>query len=296
MENKILSKLGYNSGSAKLIVNHYNSSYTLEIRTKDKDISNDNKFIKNLAEGFIIYLIYNKEFINTIRAIIPYSRPYPTKTKIFETYYLEKLENYQPEPIAGLIITENVEAELIPKLIILEKEKFQDIINNKDLRAYIESEFEISFDILKNLTSEFIELLKSKIQNINFDKSEPQKKGFQSSLKPYQIENLFSQMQDTYFDTTIDNFRAIFKNEPLPLSFIAIKKLKPFTSALLAYFIYELFQKENPGDYWTIAENCFNAKHLRKAYNNFYQYNTGRKPKGYEKIDAILKILYTPLQ
>jgi hypothetical protein len=163
MENKILSKLGYNSGSAKLIVNHYNSSYTLEIRTKDKDISNDNKFIKNLAEGFIIYLIYNKEFINTIRAIIPYSRPYPTKTKIFETYYLEKLKNYQPEPIAGLIITENVEAELIPKLIILEKEKFQDIINNKDLRAYIESEFEISFDILKNLTLEFIELLKSKI-------------------------------------------------------------------------------------------------------------------------------------
>jgi hypothetical protein len=163
MENKILSKLGYNSDSAKMIVNHSNSSYKLEIRTKDKDISNDNKFIKNLAEGFIIYLIYNKNLINTIMAKMPYSRPYPTITKIFETYYLEKLESYQPEPIAGLIITENVEAELIPKLIILEKEKFQDIINNKDLRAYIESEFEISFDILKNLTLEFIELLKSKI-------------------------------------------------------------------------------------------------------------------------------------
>jgi len=163
MENKILSELNFNSGSTKLIVNHSNSSYTLEIRTKDKDIRNDNKLIRILAEGFIIYLIYNKELINTIMAIMPYSRPYLTKTKIFETYYLEKLGNYQPEPIAGLFISENKVAEFIPQLLNYEIEQTQNIIANDDLIKIIESESEISFDFLKNLASGFIELLKSKI-------------------------------------------------------------------------------------------------------------------------------------
>jgi len=125
--------------------------------------------------------------------------------------------------------------------------------------------------------------------------------GFQSTLTPLQIETLFEQLKDSYIDknTNPDYFKAIFKNEPLPDSFKPIKRLKPFTVVLCAYFISELFQKENPNDYWSIAENCFDktkANILKNSLRNAYEYNPYRKPKGYKEIDTILKNIYTPLQ
>jgi hypothetical protein len=91
----------------------------------------------------------------------------------------------------------------------------------------------------------------------------------------------------TYIETTEDHFKAIFKSEPLPDSFIPIKRSKLFTSVLCAYFIYELFQKENPLDYWNIAKNCFDAKNLRQSLNNVNQFD--QKPKGHTKIDTIIQ-------
>lgn len=123
----------------------------------------------------------------------------------------------------------------------------------------------------------------------------PKLTGFQSSLTDKQIENLYSQMNSNFFEATPDNFKAIFKSKPLPPDFVPIKRLKTFTSVLCAYFISELFQKENPGDYWSIAEYCFEAKNLRQSLNNAFQFNPKHKPKGYQNIDTILKTIYTSL-
>jgi len=111
--------------------------------------------------------------------------------------------------------------------------------------------------------------------------------GFQSSLTDKQIENLYGQMQGNYFDTSLGNFRAIFK---IKLNnFTPIKRTKKFTNTLLIYFTSELFQKENPLDYVSITEYCFNAKGLSQAQNNYIQYNVNKKPRGYREIDLILK-------
>ncbi|MCX6236368.1 MAG: hypothetical protein NTY07_02235 [Bacteroidia bacterium] len=133
-----------------------------------------------------------------------------------------------------------------------------------------------------------------KIKELNGTNNIDGIKGFQCSLTNEQIEKLFNQMQG-FIDATPANFRAIFKDEPLPPGFIPIKRKKIFTSSLCAYFISELFQKDNPRDYWSIAENCFDVKNLRKSFNNAIQYNTNGKPKGFEKIDTILQNIYTPL-
>ncbi len=120
--------------------------------------------------------------------------------------------------------------------------------------------------------------------------------GFQSILNDQQIEILYHQMNGNYFETTPDHFKAIFKSEPLPPDFIPIKRLKLFTTVLCAYFISELFQRENPGDYWSIAENCFEAKNLRQSLNNAIQFNPEHKPKKHLIIDNILETIYTHLQ
>jgi hypothetical protein len=123
--------------------------------------------------------------------------------------------------------------------------------------------------------------------------------GFQSSLPDEQIQNLFDQLKCKYIDrnTNQDNFKAIFKNEPLPAGFIPIKRVKKFTNTLLAYFVYELFYKENQTDYWHIAVSCFDkAKNLKQSLRNAYEYNPDRKPKGYKDIDTVLNNIYPPLQ
>lgn len=123
-------------------------------------------------------------------------------------------------------------------------------------------------------------------------------KGFYSTLSTEQIKSLFDQLKPDYIDnrTAERHFNAIFKNELLPHDFIPVKRLKKLTVVLLAYLISELFQKENQVDYWSIAENCFDAKNLRQSFNNAYQYNPNHKPRGYKGIDIILKNIYTPLQ
>lgn len=133
-------------------------------------------------------------------------------------------------------------------------------------------------------------------ENYNITSKQIGIKGFQSSLSDGQIESLYNQMQGRYFRTTLENFKVLFKNETLPSKFKPILWLKPFSVVLCAYFISELFQSENPYDYWRIGEYCFNTKNLKQALNNAIQYNPDGKPKGYENIDTILKNIYPPLQ
>ena len=131
------------------------------------------------------------------------------------------------------------------------------------------------------------------------DNSKSQSTGFQSSLTDEQIQRLFELLKGKYIDknTNPDHFKAIFKNEPLPAGFISIIRVKKFTNTLLAYFVSELFYKENQSDYWHIAASCFDkAKNLKQSLNNTIQYNPDNKPKGYKEIDIILKNIYPPLQ
>jgi hypothetical protein len=62
---------------------------------------------------------------------------------------------------------------------------------------------------------ELIELLKTEIESKK-DTSTAKLTGFTSSLSDPQIETLYSKMNGNYFEATPDNFKAIFKNEPLP--------------------------------------------------------------------------------
>ena len=86
--------------------------------------------------------------------------------------------------------------------------------------------------------------------------------------------------------TKLECFKAIFRDKILPIG-CSIKWLK--TNVLLAYFIKKLFHSENHFNVWVKSEKIFGIKNLRQSENNPY-------PKGYEKIDEILKNLYTHLQ
>jgi len=151
-----------------------------------------------------------------------------------------------------------------------------------------------------NYFDDLIELLIQKYSPQQDKAAKVIKRGFQSNLKDDQIQRLFDQLKDIYIDlnTNPDHFKAIFRPDPLPPGFIPIKKTKQCTYVLLAYLIYELFQKENQSDYWSISNNCFDkAKYFKQSLNNAFEYNiTDRKPKGHKQIDTILKSLYTPLQ
>jgi len=116
--------------------------------------------------------------------------------------------------------------------------------------------------------------------------------GFENNLEPHQIEKLYEKMQGVYFDTSPDNFKAMFKKD---LSgFQPIERKKKFTSALLIYFASKLFQKENP-NYVSITEHCFNARNLSQSQTNTYKYNNDSKPRGWQEIDEIIQSIYTPL-
>lgn len=149
---------------------------------------------------------------------------------------------------------------------------------------------------------EFCNDTKNEIERIKPKKDEavkPVKTGFKSSLTDGQIQALFDLLKGRYIDinTNPDHFKAIFRTNPLPPDFVPVKRTKQFTGTLLAYFVSKLFQKENQSDYWSIAEICFDeAKSLRQSFNNAYQYNPDRKPKGYNGIDTILTNICTHLQ
>jgi hypothetical protein len=132
------------------------------------------------------------------------------------------------------------------------------------------------------------------LQAIQKTKS-PRKKpptGFISTLTDDQIKLLYQRLLGNLIDseTTLENFKSIFKNAPLPPAFRPIKRTKSFTKALLAYFVYIVFQRKNQTDYWSIAGSCFyDAKGLKQTLNLIFKTNKKSKPRGSEEIDNILK-------
>lgn len=158
----------------------------------------------------------------------------------------------------------------------------------------------ISFTHFQFIFEQYNEIVKGNEANLTDNKyrGQKEKKGFKSTLKLPQIESLFNQLKGDYIseNTSPEHFRAIFKDVSLPVGFIPIKKTKKFHTTLCAFFISDLFQKENPTDYWNIAENCFEVKNLRQSFNNAYTLNPNSKPKGYSKMDEIIKTIYNPLQ
>jgi hypothetical protein len=106
--------------------------------------------------------------------------------------------------------------------------------------------------------------------------------GFQSSLTDKQIEKLYSLMQGNYFDGNPANFKAIFKDEPLPPDF-SIKWNDSLI--LLAYFLGKN-EKIKDRKKWKKISQIFGTKEnlQQNITNNPY-------PKGFENIDQIWKTI-----
>lgn len=191
------------------------------------------------------------------------------------------------------------EHEKVKELLIFHYGKYQG--NKNDFLSYCQYLLDQDTWIIQDNFKKTILLEKCKeLQNIACY-SDTSKTGFQSSLTGEPIQRLFVLLKGSYIDinTNPDHFKAIFSPNPLPPDYLPIKRTKQFTGTLLAYFISELFQKENPSDYWHIAESCFDmTKNLRQSLYNTYSYNTKQdsKPRGYKDIDTILKNIYSPLQ
>ena len=111
--------------------------------------------------------------------------------------------------------------------------------------------------------------------------------GFKSDLTEDQIKKLYKQLIGSYIEksTSLDQFKAIFKPDPLPPGF-SIKWLK--SNVLLAYVVKKLFYTDNPFDPWKKADNIFGVKNLRISAGSTDH------PKGEMDIDQILKT-YTGL-
>jgi hypothetical protein len=91
-------------------------------------------------------------------------------------------------------------------------------------------------------------------------------------------------------ETTYEQFKVVFTGQPID-EIDKIERTKKFTNVLLAYFVSELFLKNNPNDYLSIAESCFaNAKNLNQALTN-YNNNQNRLPKNHTIIDELINEL-----
>lgn len=112
--------------------------------------------------------------------------------------------------------------------------------------------------------------------------------------KPDELPQLFSLMRDKYKliapKTDLEQFTAIFTGQ-------AIDNIKPIkwinTNRLLAYFLDHIFTNQNwqsiaggNGYFINKSDKTITANDLSVAKNDYTAYG---KPKGYEKIDLILK-------
>lgn len=114
-----------------------------------------------------------------------------------------------------------------------------------------------------------------------------QHKGFNTSLKTREIENLYHKLQDNYIDCSLDNWKAIF-NDKEPIKKNSIKWLHNKTNSfrLLAYLIQKVFYSVRDKDVrieWQQFSQIFNTRNLKQELSkNPY-------PKGAKKIDTIIK-------
>ena len=120
--------------------------------------------------------------------------------------------------------------------------------------------------------------------------------GFQSSLSDDQVANLYSKMQGTYIEATPDNFKAIFKSEPLPQ--VLVIKWKD-SNRLLGYFLEQLMKNKHLHRNTNInlaIKKCFIDQHGSQFSDSIRQNRSGsgnnknndNKPKGFKDIDTII--------
>lgn len=126
-------------------------------------------------------------------------------------------------------------------------------------------------------------------------------KGFKIDLQPEQIESLYNQLKGKYIaqETTEDNFKAVFRDNELPLGFDRVKWDKDKSQALLAYFVDMVFG-DTETDLWSKSKNCFEvwseskdcfviASSLKQSKQNYISYNTSKKPNNHKALDVIIK-------
>lgn len=288
-----------------------NADEILTYFLKTRELPNDFFELKIPIEKFTFendkYKIHQRDYYDEafkqtpdieIEQLIVILENYDIPTKALRKEILNFLILY-PEKIITLLKSD----ELTKQVFIEKNKKIRDLvlflvsIYLQSISFYEDNNFNIVDPVKERLmkyifsNKAFLENLSDELENIDTDKK--QIKGFQPGLSNTQIESLYTQMQGEYFDTDMDNFKAIFS--PDLKNFKPIKRTKKFTNALLIYFTSELFQKENPSDYVSITEYCFSAKNLSKSQTNYFSYNKNHKPKGFEKIDSIIKTIYSRL-
>ncbi|MBF9251741.1 hypothetical protein I2I11_00395 [Pontibacter sp. 172403-2] len=196
--------------------------------------------------------------------------------------------------------------ELIKKCLqTIEKEisAYQKVINSVIANEFLEELFTFR-EHMGNLLrkSKEVELTAYTLQentNIESNDVSVQKTPKSKSIsyvwqgKPEEIDTLYSQLiKDGYLPASTDaeNFKALFTGKTLssiePLQWLKNKNL-------LAYLIDELYDiGKMPSDtnYWSIAEACFtDIKNLKQIKINYLNNKNQSKPKGFEKIDTILR-------
>ena len=134
----------------------------------------------------------------------------------------------------------------------------------------------------------------SKKNNQLFSEHKKRKSYLWSGNPDKELPTLYNLMMTEYKliaeDTSVQQFNAVFTGQPIN-EISKINRTKKFNNVLLAYFADRLFQKENPDDYLSIAEKCFNdAKNLNQAHNNYCN-NKNRLPKNHQIIDDLLLAL-----
>lgn len=129
-----------------------------------------------------------------------------------------------------------------------------------------------------------LEALLSLMKN-NGSVTKPQLTGFSTVLTTPKIIDLYSKLQGSYVDCSETDFKAMFSDNPKPVKWTNKK-------ALLAFFVSDIFQKENPDNYWNKAESIFvdvsnnPFTSLRQSFQTAYG-NKNKEPKLYQELKNI---------
>lgn len=101
--------------------------------------------------------------------------------------------------------------------------------------------------------------------------------GLKNTLTDTQIESLYSDLKGKYFNCSLDDFKSIFSDKA--------KSIDWKNSTILLAYIIKNCEQITDTKKWSKTEKIFGVKSLQQSLNN------NPYPKGYEKLEEILKNL-----
>ena len=175
----------------KIIPIRYSGTYRLEERTSSENLSDDHKFKRVIAEGFIVFLLWCK--FNKRKDISPNLQT-PKKIDLFNWYFDGNLGSYKSKIINDLYIAENKKKEFLP--LHLKKENILFKQSKNELKNFIGEKF----SMYCQLFGEY----KDYLNNTILTSEQTDLKGFQSNLEPKHNEILKDWIYPDSLKTFID--------------------------------------------------------------------------------------------